>query len=190
MSEKIAAALSELFAPWIINIAFFLVLGVITGAWLPALAAAIGTGAAPMILILVLMRGGKVGNHHVTSREQRGGVIIGIAVCVLVLLAVLALIDAPRLIWVAVWSALIFLGVFGVVTTALKIKASIHVGLWVCVITFLGLTVDSWWFLGLLMAPVIAWSREVISHHTRREVIVGALTGLVVTFVSAELFLG
>jgi hypothetical protein len=142
-----------------------------------------------MVVIMALMKQGYVGNHHVTDRSQRGLVLLGIAVCVAILVGVLAFLDAPRLIWVGVISALIFLAIFAVITVVGQIKASIHVGLWVCVTTYLGLTVAPEWFGLLGLAPVIAWSRIVIKHHSLVEVGVGVLGGGVVTGICYWLFL-
>lgn len=183
MTHRTATVLSEVFAPWLVNIAFFLVLGAASTAWPAAVTAAVGTGVVPLALIITLMRTGKVGNHHVTTREQRGVVLVGIALCVLGLIGVLTVLDTPPLIWTGVWAALVFLIGFGVVTVAAKIKASIHVGLWVCVVTFLGLTVSPWWFLALLLTPLIAWARVVIQHHSWTEILAGAVTGAVVTTI-------
>lgn len=186
-AEKLARILSEVFAPWLLNMGFFLVLGGHTSSWVPGIIAAVGTGLVPMVLILTLMRMGRVGDHHVTSHNQRSLVYIAISICVVVLIAVLWVLETPRLIWVGVFSALIFLGVFGLVT--LKIKASVHVGLWVCLIIFLGLTVNPWWFVGVLFTPVTAWARIRIKHHTMPEILTGAVTGVVVTAASYLIFL-
>lgn len=186
-AEKLARAISEVCAPWVLNIGFFLVLGAYTNSWTPGITAAVGTGLIPMALILTLMKMGRVGDHHVTSRNQRSLVYAGIIICVVALIAVLLVLETPRLIWVGVFSALIFLGVFALVT--LKIKASVHVGLWVCLITFLGLTVSPWWFAGLLFTPVTAWARIRIRHHTMPEILAGAVTGAVVTAASYLIFL-
>src|SRR5699024_7937814 len=117
----------------------------------------------------------------------RALVYIGIFLCVLLLVAVLSWLDTPRLIWVGVFSALVFLVVFGLVT--FRIKASVHVGLWVCLIVFLGLTVSFWWWLGLAFTPVTAWARIRINHHTRLEIIAGMVTGAAVTTVCYLVFL-
>lgn len=186
-AEQLARAISELFAPWVLNIGFFVVLGASTNAWAPSLVAAAGTGLVPMLLILLLMRMGRVGNHHVTARGQRSLVYGGILLCVLGLVAVLTWLDTPRLIWVGVFSALVFLVVFGLIT--LRIKASVHVGLWGCLIVFLSLTVSPWWWLGLVFTPVTAWARIRINHHTRLEIIAGMLAGVAVTTVCYLAFL-
>ncbi|ALC06940.1 hypothetical protein CDES_12980 [Corynebacterium deserti GIMN1.010] len=186
-SHVIARAISEICAPWILNIAFFLILSAVTGTWGPGLVAAVGTGVIPMVLIMSMIKAGKLGDHHVTSRGQRGAVFAGVIVCVIVLLLVFTFLDAPRIMWAGVSSALVFLMVFGLITR--KIKASVHVGLWVCQVTFLGLTVSSWWLLGLLFTPVTAWARIRIKHHTMAELWAGVAAGAVATGLSYLLFL-
>lgn len=187
--EHLATVVSEVFSPWVINCAFFVILGAATGAWLPAAVAAIGTGPAVMVVILVMMRTGKVGNHHVTKREQRGGAIAAVIALVLVVLGLLMLLDTPHLIWAGMASALVFLLGFGAVTVLGKVKASIHVGLWMSLVTFLGLTVSPWSFAAYAVTPLNAWSRIVIKHHTVGEVLAGVATGAVVTTLSVWWFL-
>lgn len=187
--NRLAHFLSDLFSPWLVNAGFFLILGLHTGSWPSAIVAALGTGPAIRVVILWKMRSGSVSNHHVTNRQQRGPLFVIITVIVLTLLAVLAILPTPHLIWAGMGSALVFLIGFGLVTMVGKIKASIHVGLWACLVTFLGLTVSPWWCVGYLVTPVIAWSRMVIKHHTLTEVIAGIATGAVVTSLAVWFFL-
>lgn len=188
-TTRLAHIISEVFAPWVVNIALFLILAQVTGAWGPGIAASVGTGVMPMVVIVTLMRRGKVGDHHVTDRSQRGLVLVGIFLCVCVLIAVLWALETPRLIWVGVLSAFVFLLIFAILSVGMKIKASIHVGLWVCVVTYLGLVVSPLWLCALIMTPVIAWARIVIKHHTALEVAAGVLGGIAVTGICYVLFL-
>lgn len=55
--------------------------------------------------------------------------------------------------------------------------------------TYLGIGVDPWWFTGYAVIPAIAWSRVALGHHTVWETVAGGLTGLIVTAVSAAVFL-
>lgn len=188
MRFKLASLVSEIFAPWVINILFFITLGFITTAWPPAMAAALGTGVIPMAIILGLMKRGSVGNHHVTTRGHRGQVFAGIILSVVGLLIVLAFLDTPWLIWGSVWSALIFLMIFAAVTLVGKRKASVHTGLWNCLGILLAIAVSPWWALALVFTPVIAWGRIAVNHHTFSEVCLGALTGVTVGAVCATIF--
>lgn len=188
-SSKLARLLSEVFAPWVSNVVFFLILGAHTSSWPGAIAAAIGTGVVPMGAIFLLMRRGSVGDHHVTTREQRAGVLSLIAAVVVALLILLWGLSADRLIVAGVASALVFLVVFGAITAALKIKASIHVGLWVCLTTFLTITVSPWIALGYLVTGPVAWARYRIEHHTVKELMVGAIAGVAVSAFCCVIFL-
>ena len=183
----VARVISEICAPWILNGVFFLILGGTSEAWLPGIVAVLGTSLRPMLLIIGLMKMGKVGNHHVTARSQRAVVFAGIIVCVVVLIAVLSALPAPEIIWAGVFSALVFLVLFALVTT--KIKASVHVGLWVCLVLFLGIGVSAWFFIGLFFTPVTAWARVQIRHHSLPEIYAGVVSGAVATLLSFVLFL-
>lgn len=185
---KAARVLSEIFAPWVSNILFFLILGAATGSWPGAVTAALGTGVLPMVAIIALMRRGSVGNHHVTRREQRLLVLVVIAVIVIATIGLLWMMSAAHLVMAGLLSALVFLAVFGVVTAVLKIKASIHVGLWVCLAVFLAVTVSPWFVLALVALPAIAWARYKIEHHTSLELAAGILTGALVSGVCIWLF--
>ena len=186
--RRAASVVSEIFAPWVINIGFFLVLGAVTKNWVPATASAIGTGVVPMVLILVLMRSKDVGGHHVTSKRQRGPVLVGIVVCVLALIGVLCVLATDPLVWTGVLMALAFVVLFTVMTAVGKIKASIHVGLWLCVTVFLAGEVSPLWLFSVVAVPVIGWSRVALNHHTVGEVSVGALLGLMVSCVTLMAF--
>lgn len=187
--ETVAAIVSEVLSPWVINFAFFIILGASTKAWPAALIAGLGTGPVIMVAILAMMRLGKVGSHHVTQREQRGQVLVVVFIIVTLTLCLLWAVTTPHVIWAGVASALVFLIGFGLVTVVAKIKASIHVGLWVCLVTFLALAINPWWGLGYVITPLSAWSRIVIKHHTVGEVMVGVVTAVAVTAPSVWWFL-
>lgn len=188
LRHRLARVLSELGAPWLVNIAFFTVLGASSSAYLPGAIAAGGTGVLPMILIWTQVRRRRVSDHHVTRRNQRAGILLGISLIVIALLGILSLLDTPALIWGGMVSALGFLAAFAVVTVGMKIKASVHVGIWLCTVTYLGAGVNPWWFLGYGVIPAIAWSRLYLRDHTARDVLAGGITGLLVAIGSAAAF--
>ena len=188
MKKKIAFLISEVCAPWVTNLWFFLVLGVVTQAWSAAIIAILGTSIMPMTAIRVMTILGKVGGRHVQKREQRYIVFAAIFVLLGAALVGLWQVHTPRIIWVSVLSAVIFIGTFASITR-LWCKASIHTGLWVCVTTFLALTVTSLWWMALAMAPVIGWARVVVKGHSWGEVGVGMSAGVAVTVACYQIFL-
>ncbi|WP_051625623.1 hypothetical protein [Corynebacterium halotolerans] len=64
--------ITEICVPWVSNTALFLILGLALDAVAPGVTAALLTGVAPMALIFWLIRRGRVGDHHVIARNQRG----------------------------------------------------------------------------------------------------------------------
>ena len=187
--HNVARILSEVFAPWVSNVVFFMVLGAVTGQWAAGVAGALGTGVLPMAAILTFMRMGKVGDHHVTRREERLLVLGMITAIVIMLLIGLVLWQVDELLINGVICAIAFLLVFAVVTVAFKIKASIHVGLWVCLTAFLVATVSAWFALALVATPAIAWARYVIKHHSVFELCVGVISGLLVGVAAGAILL-
>ena len=167
--HRLATIISDVFAPWIINIAFFLLLGATSQSWAAGVLAAIGTGVVPFLIVQLLMKAGRVDNRHVSRREHRGPVLALITVSVLATVSMLALMPTSRLVWAGMGSALVFLAAFAVVTLAAKIKASVHVGHLACISVFLAVTVSPWLALGLLFMPAVAWSRTKIRQHTLFE---------------------
>lgn len=175
--------ITEVCAPWVSNTALFLVLGFGLGAPGPGIVAAFLTGPGPMLVLLARIRRGRVGDHHVTQRSQRAGVFLMLLGFVAILAAVLGMMETPREMWVAVAAALGFLVLFALVTSA-GVKISLHVGLWVTVWAYLGIVVSPWWALVLVLAPVVAWSRVKLRHHSLPEVAGGAAAGLLVLAVT------
>lgn len=177
-----ARIVTEIAAPWVTNISLFLILAVGFDALLPGLLAAIMTGIFPMVAVLWMIRRGRVSNHHVTVRAQRGALFVIILGLLTVLIGGLLLLDTPREIWLAGIAAVCFI-VFFAAINQLGLKISIHVGLWVAVWIYLGVILSPWWWLALLATPLIAWSRLQLSHHSWAEILGGALTGLGVVAV-------
>ena len=71
MKTKTAFLISEVCAPWVTNLWFFLVLGATSHAWPAAITAILGTSIMPMAAIRVLTLIGKAEGRHVQKREQR-----------------------------------------------------------------------------------------------------------------------
>lgn len=181
---RCARMITEVCSPWIANTVFFLVLGVASGAWVQGVLAAVLTGIVPQAVIIARVRSGKTGDHHVTQGHQRRAVFVMILLCLAVLMGVLALMTTPRLLWVAVLAALAFIVVYLVVTAGFGVKISVHTGLWLCIWAFLAVTVSTWWALGLVLLPVIMWSRYTLREHSLPEISGGFGAGAAILAVS------
>lgn len=180
MRDVAARVLTEIAAPWTVNIASCLILGIAIG--YPGWGAfvALFAGVLPMGLIGWGMVRDRIGNHHVTEHSERHGLIVAILVLVLVALVVQLAAQGPKEMIALTCAGLVTLIGIAVWTSVAGIKASVHMGVWCGVVAVLAVALSPWWWAWLALAPAIAWSRMRLGHHTGREIVVGAVTGLVI----------
>lgn len=179
MKDLLARALTEIAAPWTVNIASCLILGLAIGhpGW--AAFVALFAGVLPMALIVWGIVRDRIGNHHVTEHSERHALIGAILVLVLVALVVQLVAQGPKEMIALTCAGLVTLVGIGIWTSGAGVKASVHMGVWCGVVAVLAVALTPWWWTGLVLAPAIAWSRMRLNHHTRKEIAVGAVTGLV-----------
>jgi len=180
VKDLVARALTEIAAPWTVNIASCLILGFAIGhpGW--GAFVALFAGVLPMALIVWGMVRDRIGNHHVTEHSERHGLIRAILVLVLVALVVQLVAQGPKEMIALTCAGLLTLVGIGIWTSGVGVKASVHMGVWCGVVAVLTVALSTWWWTGLILAPAIAWSRMRLKHHTRKEITVGAVTGLVI----------
>lgn len=180
MKDLVARVLTEIAAPWTVNIASCLILGFAIGhpGW--GAFVALFAGVLPMALIVWGMVRDRIGDHHVTEHSERHGLIGAILVLVLVALVVQLVAQGPTEMIALTCAGLVTLVGIGVWTSGVGVKASVHMGVWCGVVAVLAVALSAWWWTGLVLAPAIAWSRMRLKHHTGKEIAVGAGTGLVI----------
>jgi membrane-associated phospholipid phosphatase len=132
----------------------------------------------PLIVLLVLVRLGKVTDHHVSDRKQRAPVLLMALACIAVGLLVLAAAGAPQSVVAMV------LAVVGGVTVLAAVspfwKMSGHAAAVSCAAVVSVLMLGAAWAPLLVLVPAVCWSRVVLRAHTVAQVVAGALFGGVV----------
>jgi membrane-associated phospholipid phosphatase len=76
--------------------------------------------------------------------------------------------------------------ILGIVIAAfinIKIKVSMHVASFSALITALSIVYGGYFLLLLLLIPLIGWARVNIERHTTKEVIVGAMLGILLSLI-------
>jgi membrane-associated phospholipid phosphatase len=132
----------------------------------------------PLILLLVLVRLGKVTDHHVSDRKQRAPVLLMALGSILAGLLVLEAAVAPRSV-----VAMVLAVVGGVVVLAAVSpfwKMSGHAAAISCSTVIAVLMLGPAWAPLLLLVPAVGWSRVVLRAHTVAQVVAGSLFGGVV----------
>ncbi|WP_426227963.1 phosphatase PAP2 family protein [Pseudarthrobacter sp. DSP2-3-2b1] len=180
--NRAARWLTEVFQPPVVVTLVLLISPVIE----PGFPGTIGYGALaalfvcvlPLMLLLVLVRLGKVTDHHVSNRKQRAPVLLMALGSVAAGLVVLAATPAPRSVLVTVLAIVAGIIVLAAVSPFWKISGHAAAIASSAVISVLML--GPAWLPLVLLIPAVGWSRVVLRAHTRAQVVTGSLFGAVV----------
>ncbi len=132
----------------------------------------------PLFLLLVLVRQGKVSDHHVSDRRQRAPVLLMALASILAGLLVLTAAGAPHSVVAMVLAVVAGVVVLAGISPFWKISGHAAAVSSAAVIGVLML--GPAWLPLLLLIPAVGWSRVVLRAHTAAQVIAGSLFGGVV----------
>ncbi|MCO4254293.1 phosphatidic acid phosphatase [Pseudarthrobacter cellobiosi] len=135
----------------------------------------------PLIVLLGLVRLGKVTDHHVSNRKQRAPVLLMALASVVAGLMVLQAAGAPRSVMVMVLAIVGGIIVLAAVSPFWKISGHAAGVSSAAVISVLMLGPASLPL--LLLVPAVGWSRVVLRAHTLAQVVAGSLFGGIVMAV-------
>lgn len=147
---------------------------------------------AVAVFVLIGVMLGKFSNFDVSKREQRPLLFLFSAFIMSCYLLSLIVLSAPKILYVGFFALL--LGLVTIVIVNRWVKASIHLATATSVVLFMGIVYGGYYFLLLLLIPVLAWARIKTKEHTFMETAIGTILGLVLTLIvyiiSRQLFLG
>lgn len=145
---------------------------------------------AVALFVIVGVILGVFSNFDVSKREQRPLLFSFSAFAIFCYLLSLLVLDGPKILFIALFA--IALGLLIIIFVNKWIKASIHMATFTSVVLFIGIIYSGYYFLLLLLVPLLAWSRIKLKEHTSIETFIGTILGLVITlvvyFVSREFF--
>ena len=147
-------------------------------ALIPGLVAAVTICLAPLLVVVILARRGKLTDHHVGDKKQRRPVMLWTLGSALVGCGILTLINTPVTVWALI--AGILGGILALIIVSPFWKVSGHA------MTLGGATISSAMLFGVwsipfvIAAPLVCWSRVYLKDHTLSQVLAGFVTGLVV----------
>ncbi|MDQ0662395.1 membrane-associated phospholipid phosphatase [Arthrobacter ulcerisalmonis] len=132
----------------------------------------------PLLVLLVLVRLGKVTDHHVSDRKQRAPVLLMALGCIAVGLLVLRAVDAPLSVIAMVLAVVGGVAVLAAVSPFWKMSG--HAAAVSCAAVVSVLMLGAAWAPALLLIPAVSWSRVVLRAHSLAQVVAGSLFGGVV----------
>lgn len=160
-----------------------------------ALKWAIFSYAFILVVVLFVIAGVMLGvfsNFDVSKREQRPLLFSFSAFAAFCYLLSLIILDAPKILFIGFFA--LALGLAAIVIVNRWIKASVHVAIATAVLLLLGIAYKGYFFLFLILIPLLGWSRVKTKKHTPMETIIGSILGIVVTLIvyliSKRFFLG
>jgi len=182
LKNRAARWLTEVFQPPVV-VSIQLLISPMTQ---PGFPGTIGYGALaalfvcvlPLFLLLLLVRMGKVTDHHVSDRRQRAPVLLMALACILAGLLVLEAAGAPQSVVAMVLAVVAGVVVLAAVSPFWKISG--HAAAVACSAVIAVLMLGPAWLPLLLLVPAVCWSRVVLRAHSLAQVIAGSLFGGVV----------
>ncbi len=177
--RTVARVLTEVFQPPVVVLVLLLISPAIEpgfpGTMWFGLLAAMFVCVLPLAFVLVMVKLGRITDHHVSDRRQRPALLWMTLASVVVGLLVLHLLSGPVSVTVMIVALIGGIGVLAVVSAFWKMSghASALAAAVVISVMMFGLE----WLPLLLLVPAVGWSRLVLRAHTLAQVIAGSLFG-------------
>lgn len=131
----------------------------------------------PFVFLLRGVRRGRFTDRFVTQASERLKLFVVTGISMLVCLALLLFLSAPRPV-IAVTLAIMVGLLVGMVLT-LRWKLSIHCGSVAGGVMVLTIAFGPWALPLVVLVPVVGWARVQITHHTVSQVVLGGMIGAV-----------
>jgi hypothetical protein len=115
----------------------------------------------------------------VSKRTQRPLLFVVSIVMSLVYLWGLSFLDGPRILSIVAFGFIISILIISVINT--KLKVSFHVATVSALLFTMAIVYQGFYYLTLLLIPLVGWARLRIKRHTLPETIVGGLFGILLS---------
>ncbi|MFC8041040.1 phosphatidic acid phosphatase [Paenarthrobacter sp. NPDC057355] len=132
----------------------------------------------PLAYVLVMVKLGRISDHHVSDRRQRPALLLMTLVSVVAGLVVLQLLGAPVSVSVMIIALIGGIAVLAVVSAFWKMSG--HASALAAAVVIAVLMFGPAWLPLFVLVPAVGWSRLVLRAHTLAQVIAGSLFGGIV----------
>ncbi len=189
--DRLARWATELFAPQVLVIGLPPVVGLIPLGWPGAawgLVASALCGGVPTLVIAVGVRTGRLDSRHILDRSRRAGPLLAAVAAVMVALALMSALGAPRLLVATVSGMLAGLAVTLPITLRWKISFHAAVSAGTVVVLAHVLPAVPALAAGAVVVAGVCWARVRLAHHTPAQVLAGVAAGVTSSWATLALF--
>ena len=178
--RRVARLITEALAPIVLIVAVLLVVALSTTdsvvrGLLLGLVAAFFAGGLPYAVLILGVRRGRLGDRHLSRRQERPALMVLGLVSVTSGLLVMRWLDAPSELLALVVAMVA--GVAVALAVSLFWKISIHTACVAGSVCVLGVLVHPAAFALFPLVAATAWARFVLRDHTAAQVVAGAIVG-------------
>lgn len=117
----------------------------------------------------------------VSNRKQRPLIYFVGELLLLTYLISLSAFKGPFILSVTTFGIMLGIAISAIIN--IRVKVSMHVASFSALTTALSIVYGGYFLLLLLLIPLISWARVRIKRHTKSEVIVGAVLGVLLTLI-------
>jgi membrane-associated phospholipid phosphatase len=117
----------------------------------------------------------------ISNKKQRPLIYFAGGLLAVVYLINLYILKGPAILSITTLG--IILGIIVASLINIKIKASIHVASFAALTTALSIIYGGYLLFALLLIPLISWARVKIKRHTTKEVVTGAILGILLSLI-------
>lgn len=136
---------------------------------------------AVVLFVIAGVMLGVFSNFDVSKREQRPLLFSFSAFAAFCYLLSLLVLNGPKILFIGFFA--LVLGLIAIIIINKWVKASVHLATATAVFLFIGIVYKEYYFLLLLLVPLLAWSRIKTKEHTPIETIIGSILGVVITLI-------
>jgi len=133
------------------------------------------------VFVVLAVRQGIFSDFDISKRQERTPVFIFTGLLSVLYFLIVFLLNGPRVLLIALGALLLGVIIADIINR--KIKASIHLAVFSSFSVIMGILYGGMFWVLLLIAPLVAWSRVKLKKHEPFETIVGGLVGTIIVLV-------
>lgn len=134
-----------------------------------------------VLFVLVGVKSGFFSDIDVSKRTQRPLLYLFGAILALIYVFVLLIFHGPAILFITILG--IILAIFCGSIVNMRVKASVHVASATALITGLIAGYGGYYYLLILLIPIICWARIRIKRHSFHEVVAGGILGSLLSLI-------